>query len=113
VAGWNYIIGILGARWNCWKAHIPTNIHISWTEDIKKARSGDYYIKLYDEEKYVAVRKAIRNGEDPDSVNPLAVVVLNNPGIFLGPWVNSEFLAALLAILVSYSAFSAKYKLLA
>ncbi|KYN04545.1 Translocon-associated protein subunit delta [Cyphomyrmex costatus] len=32
---------------------------ISWTEDIKKARSGDYYIKLYDEEKYVAVRKAI------------------------------------------------------
>ncbi|KAL0117805.1 hypothetical protein PUN28_008891 [Cardiocondyla obscurior] len=86
---------------------------ISWTEDVKKARSGDYYIKLYDEEKYVAVRKAIRNGEDPDSVNPLTVVVLNNPGVFLGPWVNSEFLAAFLAILVSYSAFTAKYKLLA
>ncbi|EZA54951.1 hypothetical protein DMN91_009443 [Ooceraea biroi] len=86
---------------------------ISWTEDIKKARSGDYYIKLYDEEKYAAVRKAIRNGEDPDSVNALAMVVLNSPGVYLGPWVNSEFLAAFLATLVSYTAFSAKYKLLA
>lgn len=88
-------------------------LQISWTEDIKKARSGDYYIKLYDGDKYNAVRKAIRNGEDSDSVSPLAVVVLNNPGVYLGPWVNSEFLAAFLASFVSYSAFSAKYKLLA
>ncbi|XP_020281188.1 translocon-associated protein subunit delta [Pseudomyrmex gracilis] len=86
---------------------------ISWTEDVKKARSGDYYIKLYDEEKYAAVRKAIRNGEDPDSVNPLGVLVLNNPGAYLGPWVNSEFLAAFLATFVCYTAFSAKHKLLA
>lgn len=86
---------------------------MSWTEDIKKARSGDYNIKLYDEEKYAAVRKAIRNGEDPDSVKPLAVVVLNNPGVYLGPWINSELLAAFLVALVSYMAFSAKYKLLA
>ncbi|XP_032674804.1 translocon-associated protein subunit delta [Odontomachus brunneus] len=85
---------------------------VSWTEDIKKARSGDYNIKLYDEEKYAAVRKAIRNGEDPDSVKPLVVVVLNNPGVYLGPWVNSELLAAFLVALVSYMAFSAKYKLL-
>ncbi|EFN79807.1 translocon-associated protein subunit delta [Harpegnathos saltator] len=86
---------------------------VSWTEDIKKARSGDYNIKLYDEEKYAAVRKAIRNGEDPDSVKPLIVVVLNNPGVYLGPWVNSELLAAFLVALVSYMAFSTKYKLLA
>lgn len=86
---------------------------VSWTEDIKKARSGDYNIKLYDEEKYAAVRKAIRNGEDPDNVKPLVVVVLNNPGVYLGPWINSELLAAFLVALVSYSAFSAKYKLLA
>lgn len=86
---------------------------VSWTEDIKKARSGDYNIKLYDEERYAAIRKAYRNGEDPSSVKPLAVVVLNNPGIYLGPWVNSELLAALLAALVSYSAFSSKFKLLA
>ncbi|KAF7395317.1 hypothetical protein HZH68_009367 [Vespula germanica] len=86
---------------------------VSWTEEIKNARSGDYSVKLYDEEKYAAIRKAYRNGEDPSTVKPLAVVVLNNPGIYLGPWINSEFLAAFLAALVSYAAFSAKFKLLA
>lgn len=86
---------------------------VSWTEEIKNARSGDYSVKLYDEEKYAAIRKAYRNGEDPSIVKPLAVVVLNNPGIYLGPWINSEFLAAFLAALVSYAAFSAKFKLLA
>ncbi|XP_066599550.1 translocon-associated protein subunit delta [Prorops nasuta] len=85
---------------------------VSWTEDIKKARSGDYNVKLYDEESYAAIRKAIRNGEDTSSVKPLAVILLNNPGIYMGPWVNSEFLAAFLAALVSYAAFSAKSKLL-
>ncbi|KAG7212566.1 hypothetical protein KM043_012867 [Ampulex compressa] len=86
---------------------------ISWTEEIKKVRSGDYNIKVYDEEKYAAIRKAIRNGEDPSSVKPLVVVVVNNPGVYLGPWVNSELLAALLGSLVLYSALSAKSKLLA
>lgn len=86
---------------------------VSWTEDAKKARSGDYNIKLFDEERYSAVRKAMRNGEDSSSVKPLAVVVLNNPGVYLGPWVNSELLAVLLATLIAYSAFSTKFKLLA
>ena len=58
---------------------------VSWTEDAKKARSGDYNIKLYDDERYAAIRKALRNGEDPNSVKPLVVVVLNNPGIYRGP----------------------------
>ncbi|XP_033189165.1 translocon-associated protein delta [Bombus vancouverensis nearcticus] len=86
---------------------------VSWTEDVKKARSGEYNIKLYDDERYAAIRKALRNGEDPNSVKPLVVVVLNNPGIYRGPWVNSELLAVLLAAVVSYSAFSSKFKLLA
>lgn len=80
---------------------------------MKKARSGEYNIKLYDDERYAAIRKALRNGEDPNSVKPLVVVVLNNPGIYRGPWVNSELLAVLLAAVVSYSAFSSKFKLLA
>ncbi|XP_034939663.1 translocon-associated protein subunit delta [Chelonus insularis] len=86
---------------------------VSWTEDIKKARSGDYNVKLYDEEGYAAIRKAYRNGEDPESIKPLAVVMVNNPGIYQGPWINSELLAVFLAALVSYAAFSAKSKLLA
>ncbi|XP_033347812.1 translocon-associated protein subunit delta [Bombus vosnesenskii] len=86
---------------------------VSWTEDVKRARSGEYNIKLYDDERYAAIRKALRNGEDPNSVKPLVVVVLSNPGIYRGPWVNSELLAVLLAAVVSYSAFSSKFKLLA
>lgn len=86
-------------------------LQVSWTEDIKKAHSGDYSVKLYDEEGYSAIRKAYRNAEDPSSVKPLAVVVVNNPGVYLGPWINSELLAVILAALVSYAAFSAKSKL--
>ena len=87
-------------------------LQVSWTEDIKRAYSGDYSVNLYDEDGYSAVRKAYRNGEDSSSVKPLAVVVVNNPGIYLGPYINSELLAVFLAAFVSYVAFSTKSKLL-
>ena len=85
---------------------------VSWTEEVKKARSGDYSVNLYDEEGYAAMRKAIRSGEDPSSVKPLVTVVVNHPGAYQGPWVNSEFMAAILSVFVWYLAFSAKSKLL-
>lgn len=86
---------------------------VSWTEDVKKARSGDYSINLYDDEGYAALRKAIRSGEDPSSVKSLVTIVVNYPGAYQGPWVNSEFMAAMLSVLVWYLAFSARSKLLA
>ncbi|KAE8751641.1 hypothetical protein FOCC_FOCC001489 [Frankliniella occidentalis] len=86
---------------------------VSWVEDVKKARRGDYTINIYDEENYAALRKAIRNNEDISTVKPLAAVVLNYPGAYQGPWVNSEFMAFALSIAVWYAAFSAKSKLLA
>jgi translocon-associated protein subunit delta len=86
---------------------------ISWTDDVKKARSGDYSINLYDEEGYAALRKAIRSGEDPSSVKSLVTIVVTYPGAYQGPWVNSEFMAAILSVVVWYLAFSARSKLLA
>lgn len=86
---------------------------VSWTEDVKKARSGDYGVNLYDEEGYATLRKAARSGEDPSSVKPLVTIVVNFPGAYQGPWVNTDFMAALLAVLVWYLAFSTKSKLLA
>ncbi|GLH15148.1 hypothetical protein R5R35_007587 [Gryllus longicercus] len=86
---------------------------VSWTEDLKKARSGDYNVNLYDEEGYAALRKAARSGEDPSAVKPLVTIVVNYPGAYQGPWVNTDFMAAVLAVLVWYLAFSAKSKLLA
>lgn len=86
---------------------------VSWIDDPKKASSGEYSVTLYDDEGYAALRKAIRSGEDTSSVKPLVTIVVNFPGAYQGPWVNSEFMAAVLSVLVWYLAFSAKSKLLA
>ncbi|XKL68697.1 hypothetical protein PGB90_006466 [Kerria lacca] len=89
-----------------------TKYQISWTEEIKKAHSGDYIINIFDEEGYSNIRKAIRSGEDTKSVTPLITLTLSYSGAYLGPWVNSEFLAAILLISAWYVAFVHKSKLL-
>lgn len=86
---------------------------VSWAEEVKKARTGDYVINVYDDEGFAALRKASRSGEDPSTVKPLVTIYVNYPGAYQGPWVNSEFMAAVLAIIVWYVAYSAKAKLLA
>jgi len=86
---------------------------ISWTEDVKTARRGEYDIRIYNEDGFAALKKAQRHGEDTSSVKPLVTVVLYHPGAYYGPWVNSEFMAAALAVVIGYVAFSAKSKLLA
>ncbi|KAL1110297.1 hypothetical protein AAG570_008374 [Ranatra chinensis] len=86
---------------------------VSWTEEVGKARSGDYKVNVYDEEGYGNLRKAIRgNYEHTSPVEPLSTVIVNHPATYQGPWVNSEFMAAVLAALVWYLAFTAKSKLL-
>ena len=89
-----------------------TKYQISWTEEVKKARSGDYVINIFDEDGYSNLRKAIRSGEDPKSVIPLTSITLHYSGAYLGPWINSEFLAAILLIGAWYVAFVQKSKLL-
>lgn len=89
-----------------------TKYQVSWTEEIKKARSGDYIINIYDEEGYGNLKKAIRSGEDTKSVTPLSTITINYAGVYLGPWVNSEFLAAVSLIGAWYLAFVHKSKLL-
>ncbi|XP_026473794.1 translocon-associated protein subunit delta-like [Ctenocephalides felis] len=85
---------------------------VSWTEEINNARSGDHKVRLYDEEGYTAVRKAMRSGEDASAVRSLVTIVISHPGAFTGPWVNSELVASLAAVGVAYLAFTSKYKLL-
>nr|AAS16917.1 16.1 kDa salivary protein [Lutzomyia longipalpis] len=88
-----------------------TTYQVSWNEEVNKARSGDYSVKLYDEEGYGAVRKAQRSGEE-NKVKPLATVVVRHPGTYTGPWFNSEILAAGLIAVVAYFAFSTRSKIL-
>lgn len=81
---------------------------VSWTEEVAKATTGDHAIGLYDDVGYTAVRKAQRSDEPISSVKPLATIIVNHPGAYTGPLVNSELLAALLASVTFYVAFSTR-----
>jgi len=86
---------------------------IAWTEEQKKAKTGDYEVNFYDETGYSAMKRVIERGEFVSSVKPLVTIVVNYPGSYAGPWINSEHMAAILASLVLYLAYSSKAKLLA
>ncbi|XP_022910346.1 translocon-associated protein subunit delta [Onthophagus taurus] len=85
---------------------------VSWTEVNASAKRGDRNIRIFDEDGYTAVRKALRNGEEISGITELFGVTINHPGAFNGPWLKSEFLAATLSLLVAYIAFSSRSKLL-
>uniref|UniRef100_A0A3Q3K831 Translocon-associated protein subunit delta n=1 Tax=Monopterus albus TaxID=43700 RepID=A0A3Q3K831_MONAL len=81
---------------------------VSWSLPHKQASSGTYQVKFFDEESYSALRKAQRNNEDVNAIQPLFSVNIDHRGAWSGPWVSTEVLAALIGILVYYMAFSAK-----
>lgn len=85
---------------------------MSWTEDIKTAKSGERSIRVFDEDGFTALRKAIRAGEDISTVSSLFNVAVSHPGAFNGPWLKSEFLAAALSLVIAYLAISSRSKLL-
>ena len=92
--------------------YIHYRYQISWTTEVKHAKTGDHEVNLFDEEGYTAAKRAIESGEE-SAVKPLVTIVVNYPGAYKGPWINSELLAAALSILVFYLAYSSKTTLLA
>lgn len=74
----------------------------------KQASSGTYQVKFFDEESYSSLRKAQRNNEDSDSIQPLFSVNVDHRGAWNGPWVATEVMAVLIGILLYYLAFNAK-----
>ncbi|XP_063703333.1 translocon-associated protein subunit delta [Culicoides brevitarsis] len=85
---------------------------ISWSEDLKKASSGDHQVNLYDEEGYAAYRKAQRSGESTANVKPLTKLSVYHPGTYKGAWIKSELLATILISGAAYLAFSTRNKLI-
>merc|ERR1712064_169412 len=85
---------------------------VSWTREIKLAKTGDHSVNLFDSEGYSAVKRSRERGE-PVTTAPLATLVVNYGGSYTGPLLNSEHIAACLAAAVFYLAFSSKSKLLA
>jgi translocon-associated protein subunit delta len=85
---------------------------VSWTQEVKKASTGDRSVALYDTEGFTALRKSRALGQ-ASTVSPLVTIVIPYPGSYSGPWLNSEHLAAALAAAVFYLAFSSRSSLLA
>ena len=85
---------------------------VSWTKDIKVAKTGDHSVNLYDSEGYTAVKRSRERGEAVTTA-PLVTILVSYPGSYAGPVLNSEHIAACLAAAVFYLAFSSKSKLLA
>lgn len=86
-------------------------VQVSWLDDFKKARRGDYHVQLYDESGYGQLRKLLRDGESTSSVKPVHSVYVHYPGAYRGAWVNSEFLAAIISFVVLYFAYTFKSKI--
>lgn len=94
-------------------AQVSSDLYeISWTEDIKGARTGNIPVNLYDENGYAALKKAFRNNEDISGIPVFAQVSVNHPGIYSGPWLSCEFLAVGFSIAVAYAAIHFRTKLL-
>merc|ERR1711971_638542 len=89
----------------------PDSYQVSFSDEHKSLPKGTYSVKLYDEEGYAALRKMQRSGEGADTVEPLHTLSLSHNGVWKGPFVQSEFVAAMVAILVWYLAYSARSKL--
>ena len=84
---------------------------MSFTSEHKSFPAGSYDVKFYDEEGYSDLRKTQRSGEATDSVKSLFSVAVSHPGASKGPYVQSEFVAAVVGSLVWYMAYSARNKL--
>lgn len=90
----------------------PSKYQLSWTEDIKLAKTGDVSVQIYDEIGYSAIKKALRNNEDISSVGHFSSISVNHPGTYKGPWISCEFLAVILSLAVAYYAISFRSKLI-
>lgn len=92
----------------------PSKLLVSWTKELKAAVAGDHEVNLYDDEGFATIKRVMdRGGAEKHGVKPLATIVVQYPGAYKGPWVNSELIALGLAILVFSLAHSSKKALLA
>ncbi|XP_064604194.1 translocon-associated protein subunit delta-like [Liolophura sinensis] len=84
---------------------------ISISDEHKNLPAGSYPVRLFDEDGYAVLRKAQRSGEDTSNIKVLKTITLQHKGLWTGPYVQSEFVAAGVAVLVWYLAYAARGKL--
>lgn len=85
---------------------------VSFSEDHKKLPAGMYTVRFFDDDLYADLRRAQRSGEDTLSVKSLFEVTFEHQGASEGPWIQTEHIAVISAVLVSYLAHTARSYLL-
>jgi len=88
-----------------------TKFQVSFTSEHKKLPSGQYKVRFFDDDLYSELRKAQRNGEDTSRVKTLFDVNFTHQVASHGMWVQTEHIAAAVAALVCYLAYSARSNL--
>lgn len=83
---------------------------ISWTEPVKKARSGEIRVRIFDEEGYGSFRKSQRSG-DSSNVKELQTVTFYHQGSYKGPSIQIEFFVTILFGVIFYFAKSSINKI--
>ncbi|XP_044763536.1 translocon-associated protein subunit delta-like [Coccinella septempunctata] len=88
----------------------PNKYQLSWTEDLKTAQVGEIVVKVFDEDGYAALKKALRNGDNIQEVMQFTTVAISHPGAYKGPCISCEFLAALFSLSIAYYAVHLRVK---
>ena len=52
---------------------------VAWTQEVEKAKAGDFEVNLYDDSGYSAMKRVLERGDDATSVKPLVTIVVNHP----------------------------------
>lgn len=88
-----------------------SKFQVSFTDEHKKFPSGQYDVRIFDDDGFGELRKAQRSNEETSGIPSLFDVKISHTGASRSFIVQTEFVVALLFIVVWYLAFSAKSKL--
>jgi hypothetical protein len=75
---------------------------------MKSAQTGDIHLRVYDEEGFFNVKKALRNNEDSTKVKSLDTLTISHQASYRGPYLASEFVALIFFAGVFYVASSSR-----
>lgn len=102
---------VLGSLLPATKIPGEEKYQVTVTDVHKAIPAGAYTVQVYDDEGATAYKKAQRAGEPTAAVASIFSVSLEHKGATGGLNINTEMVAAAVAVLVFYSAYTAKAKM--
>jgi translocon-associated protein subunit delta len=88
-----------------------SKFQVSFTAPHKKLPPGQYKVRFFDDDLYSELRKGQRSGEDTSKIKTLFDIDFSHQGASYGLWVQTEHIAAAVAALVCYFAYTTRSNL--